>query len=109
MFEGLSATLKVMGIDKDSGESSKKESVRYFDNTKSVPVKHAGLWFPTHAKGRFIEKGEVLGVLKDYFGNELEQVIAPVSGYGIYGLKGPAIRKGDSVMTIAIPTNSIKE
>ena len=38
----------------------------------------------------------------------LSKLIAPVSGYGIYGLKGPAIRKGDSVMTIAVPTKSIK-
>ena len=108
MIAGLSATLNVMGIDKTKPNSRTSKSLRYFDNTKSVPVNHAGLWFPTHAKGRFIEKGEVLGVLKDYFGNELEQVKAPVSGYGIYGLKGPAIRKGDSVMTIAVPTNSIK-
>jgi len=44
-----------------------------------------------------------LGVLKDYFGKQIAVITAPVSGYAIYGLTGPAVKKGQSVMTIAKP------
>lgn len=102
LINGLNATLAVLDM-KDSLPPAKATNLRYYEGTSSVPVAAAGLWFPYHSKGRKVTKGEALGVLKDYFGNQIAEVKAPVSGYAIYGLMGPPVRKGESVMTIATP------
>ena len=48
--------------------------------------------------------GEVLGIIRDYAGREVEQVVSPVDGYALYGITGPPVEAGDAVVTIAIPT-----
>ena len=82
---------------------SNETTPRYFDGTQSVVVNNSGLWSPNQRIGRQVEKGEVLGVIRGYTGKVLETVEAPVGGYAIYGLAGPPVRSGESVMTIAIP------
>ncbi|MEL7486442.1 MAG: succinylglutamate desuccinylase/aspartoacylase family protein [Pseudomonadota bacterium] len=77
---------------------------RYFDGAAYVSVQHSGVWTPVSAAGRFIQKGETIGTVRDYSGATVETVKAPASGYGLYGLAGPPIRAGESVITIALPT-----
>ncbi|TDF39257.1 hypothetical protein EYS14_06955 [Alteromonadaceae bacterium M269] len=108
MMNGLTATLRTLGISKAQTNNAQASSPRYFDGTNSVPVKHSGLWFPKQKVGRFVEKGEILGTLKDYFGNTLETIKSPYSGYAVYGLAGPPVKEGESVMTIATPIASLK-
>jgi len=76
---------------------------RYFNGTTSVPVSHSGIWYPAAAHGRDVTMGELLGEIRDHTGQLVEQVRAPVSGFALYGLAGPPVREGDSVMTIALP------
>lgn len=106
LTKGLNASLAVLGIRKPSVKkeaANLRANLSYYEGTSSVPVPASGLWFPQHKKGRVITKGETLGVLKDYFGKQIAVITAPVSGYAIYGLTGPAVKKGQSVMTIAKP------
>lgn len=77
--------------------------VRRFEGTTSVPVAHSGIWEPVARRGRDIARGETLGVVRGYDGRVLETVASPVDGYGLYGLAGPPVRQGDSVITIAAP------
>ena len=51
-------------------------------------------------------KDDVIGVIRDYSGAVVETVTATASGFAIYGLAGPPVRKGESVMTIALPVDS---
>ena len=74
--------------------------------TQSVPVNHSGLWYPTRHSGPVAED-EVLGEVRSYTGEVVETVKAPVSGHAIYGLAGPPVRGGDSVMTIAIQVEKL--
>ncbi|MEM1403076.1 MAG: M14 family metallopeptidase [Pseudomonadota bacterium] len=84
-------------------------SPRLMDSTTSVPVAHSGVWHPRYLKGNPVEKGEVLGVIRDYTGAVVETVRAPVSGYPIYGLAGPPVRAGDSVMSIGHVVDSLRD
>lgn len=77
--------------------------VRCFDGTESVATRHSGLWSPRKAFGRPVARGEVLGVVRDYHGSQVETVRAPRDGYALYGLAGPPVRKGESVLTLAKP------
>lgn len=82
---------------------------RYFDGTSSVPVSHSGIWYPSHSVGRDVCKGELIGEIRDYTGRLVEQVRAPVSGFALYGLAGPPVRAGDSVMSIAKSVSTLRE
>ncbi len=103
MVSGIRNALAFLGML--PGPLAKGEP-RYFDGTQSVVVQHSGLWSPMRRSGP-VEKGEVLGTLQGYAGEILETVKAPVSGYAIYGLAGPPVRSGDSVMTIAKPVEAL--
>ncbi|WP_077284783.1 M14 family metallopeptidase [Cognaticolwellia aestuarii] len=107
MYTGLNNSLSILGVTKSIAAPS-RENVDYFEGTRSVPVTHSGLWFPKGLGGQYIKKGDVLGVLKDYFGQTLGNVIAPSDGFALYGLKGPAIKKGQSIMTIAQPVSTLQ-
>lgn len=103
---GLKDALAVLGM-LPKQPARQRVAPRYFDGTQSVKVEHSGLWTPKKRVGRFVEKGEVIGSIRDYSGQVVETVVAPVSGYAIYGLAGPPIRAGDSVMSIALPVESL--
>ena len=112
MVNGLDNSLAVLGITNlDEGKlakKSKRQKTQYFDGTGSVPVEHSGLWFPKDMSGKYFKKGDMLGELKDYFGNTLDLILAPSDGFALYGLKGPAIKKGQSIMTIAQPVSTLQ-
>lgn len=100
---GLVNTLKTLDMLPGSSENASLKGAKYFDGTSSVPVKHSGIWYPKYSIGRFVKKNEILGTLKDYHGATLETVKAPTSGFALYGLAGPPVKAGESVMTIAKP------
>ncbi|WP_218396846.1 M14 family metallopeptidase [Alteromonas lipotrueae] len=109
MVTGLEEATRILGITSPSSINTSKADLasqgapdrRYFEGTFSVPVNFSGLWFPEITTGQFLKKGDMLGVVKDYFGNTVETVIAPESGFALYGLSGPSVKQGQSIMTIA--------
>ncbi|MEM8771433.1 MAG: M14 family metallopeptidase [Pseudomonadota bacterium] len=104
IVSGVKRGLATLGMLEATNKAAKKPE-RYFEGTQSVPVEHSGVWTPTVAKGRAVESGEILGTIHDYRGRLVETVIAPVSGFTIYGLAGPPVRAGESIATIAQPSN----
>jgi predicted deacylase len=77
---------------------------RLFEGSVSASARHDGVYHPVDARPRPLVKGEVLGIIRDYAGREVEQVVSPVDGYALYGITGPPVEAGDAVVTIAIPT-----
>ncbi len=102
---GVKRGLNGLGMMEATGDAG-KTTLRYFDGTQSVPVEHSGVWTPNDAKGRFVEKGETLGTIRNYEGRLVETVTAPISGFTIYGLAGPPVRAGEGIATIARPSTS---
>ena len=96
---------RVLGVLKmaPTSKTAQATTFRLYDGTVSIPVQSTGVWDPTRTGGRAISKGETLGVIRDYWGDVLEEVISPVDGWALYGLAGPPVRAGESVMTIARP------
>lgn len=102
IVSGVKRGLSTLGMLDPAGNAVKK-SLRYFEGTQSVPVKHSGVWTPTASTKRFVEKGETLGTIHDYQGILVETVKAPIAGFTLYGLAGPPVRAGESIATIAKP------
>ncbi len=107
IVSGLLRVLEVLEMTPPT-ETAPERIPRLFDGTASVPVEHSGVWYPQQRAGREIRAGETLGVIRDYWGTVIEEVTAPIDGYAIYGLAGPPVRAGESVMTIAKPVSNLE-
>jgi hypothetical protein len=77
---------------------------RLYDGTTSVSAGQAGVYHPVDARPRPLAKGELIGIIRDYTGREVERLVSPVDGYALYGITGPPVEAGDGVVTIALPT-----
>jgi predicted deacylase len=99
---GVRRALSTLGV-MEPQPAAPSVSPRYFEGTTSVPAAHSGIWEPVTRRGRDVTAGERLGEIRGYDGTILETVLAPVSGFALYGLAGPPVRQGDSVVTIATP------
>ncbi|MDU0355232.1 M14 family metallopeptidase [Paraglaciecola aquimarina] len=116
IVEGLDAAIQILGIRSkvlaSQGNINTPHNprtlgnTRYFADTFAVTVNHSGLWFPKLLTGQFVNKGDTLGTIKSYFGKSVETVLAPNDGFALYGLSGPSVKKGQSIMTIAKPVNN---
>lgn len=106
IVRGVRQVLGVLGMLAQAPAAA-PPAPRYFDGTDSVSVSHSGIWSPLATGGRDVQKGELLGHVRDYSGRVVEAVFAPMSGYALYGLAGPPVRAQESVMTIARPVDAI--
>jgi len=79
-------------------------ALRLFEGSEGVSASHSGLFFPAKTGGRYVWEGELIGTIRDYAGNEVEQLFSPIDGYALYGIQGPPVRAGDGVITIGVPT-----
>lgn len=79
-------------------------AARLFEGTVSATASHSGVFHPARVGPRPLAKGDLLGVIHDYTGREVERILSPVDGYALYGITGPPVEAGDGVVTIAIPT-----
>ncbi len=74
-----------------SGEVCDKkiyENCAYLSSTKT------GLWYPQVKSGDSVEKGDLLGYITDFFGNELDKFYAVQDGDVFYYTLDLAISEG---------------
>jgi predicted deacylase len=65
----------------------------------------AGLFFPKVNKTQMVEKGALLGVVKDYFGKQIYELRAPFAGEVLYIIGTPPISAGEPLAFIGTPKN----
>ncbi len=68
-------------------------------NPYHLYAEHGGFFISNVIAGDIVQKGETLGVIKDLFGNLLEEIIVPTDGV-IHMVTSPAIWEGDVVYEI---------
>ncbi len=103
---GVEGALTVLGMSPAPLPEPKAKPARLFEGTVSVSAGHTGVFHPVDATPRPLKKGERLGTIRDYTGREVERLVSPVDGYALYGITGPPVEAGDSVVTIALPTEA---
>jgi uncharacterized protein len=102
IVSGVENLLRV--LDMTAGPPvSPRTDTRWFDGTVSANATVTGLFTPVATRGRAVRKGDEIGTVRDYRGQELERVRSPADGYAMYGLAGPPVKAGDPVATIALP------
>ncbi len=79
-----------------------------FTGTASASINFDGVWYPAVAAGAMVKKGDVVGVVKDFGGKELETIAAPEGGLVLYMASAPPVNAGQSVVTIARPQRAAR-
>ena len=102
---GVENALAVLGM-RDAPVAAPAAPARLFEGTTAVAARHAGVYHPADPRPRALSKGELIGVIRDYTGKEVERLVSPVDGYALYGITGPPVEPGDGVVTIALPVNA---
>lgn len=74
-----------------------------FEEAADVRTERGGLWFPEVTVGASVEPGTRLGRLEDPFGDEVEEILAPVAGVLTYGLGSLAAAPGDLLAALSRP------
>lgn len=83
-----------------------RADTRWFDDTAGATATKTGIFTPVSTNARSVSKGELIGTVRDYAGRVIEEIVASVDGYLMYGLAGPPVKAGDSVATIGLPARS---
>jgi predicted deacylase len=102
IVDGVINTLRSLKM-MDGEPTPSRRDTRWFDSTASANAKTTGIFTPTATEGREVKKGELLGTVRDYSGKVVEEIVSPVDGYALYGLAGPPVKAGESVVTIGLP------
>ncbi|MEM9171500.1 MAG: M14 family metallopeptidase [Pseudomonadota bacterium] len=74
----------------------------YIGSRARVYSQHEGIWYPNERieLGDFVTQGADLGRITDYFGNTLQQVVAPASGILLIRFATPPVNVRDNIVVI---------
>ena len=88
-FDGYVAALKT--FDMLEGPPARPEQKILEGDRYQINSKHSGVWHPVVKEGDIVHKGQFLGTLTDYFGNEIEKFYALERSLVLYYWTSPAI------------------
>ena len=95
---GLQNVLRALGILPVAPEPV--EPVTLLRTFQVVTSAHAACWYPVVRAGDIVCQGQPLGELRDYFGDTLAQIAAPLSGVVLYRVTSLAVDPGDPLVGI---------
>ena len=67
----------------------------WLDRTEVLRSPATGVWHPQVERGQTVQKGTVIGVLTDFFGERLAEIRAPFAGEVLYVVATPAMSQGE--------------
>jgi predicted deacylase len=102
IVEGVMNSLRVLEM-LDGQPNPPRSDTRWFESTASTTSNKTGIFTPASTHAREVKEGEPLGTVRDYTGRVIEEIVSPVDGYALYGLAGPPVKAGESVVTIGLP------
>ncbi|HTJ50793.1 MAG TPA: succinylglutamate desuccinylase/aspartoacylase family protein [Cyclobacteriaceae bacterium] len=100
---GISGTIRLMKhLNMVDHAPEPKEANRIIWHSSWVRAKQAGLFHTECLAGQVVEKGQEVGTITDPFGEFVERIKAPATGY-IVGLNNnPVMNAGDALMHIGV-------
>lgn len=85
------------------GPPEEEREVELFHTFAEVKSERNGYFYPQTAVGQRVSKGDRLGVVRDYLGNELQVAEAPVSGVVLVVTASLPINTGDPLLYMGAP------
>ena len=97
----VAGTLSVMRYLKMlPGTASMVEHPVWIGKVDTISSDQAGIFYPSVARGTYVEQGMKVGYVTDYFGATIFEARAPASGVVLYICGVPSMKKGDTVANI---------
>lgn len=81
---------------------AEKLPLKEFSDWPWVRAEQTGCWYPAVKLGDIVDEGQVVGVIKDYFGNVLAEYKSPARGIVILHFASLAVNEGDPLAGIAV-------
>src|SRR5216110_702419 len=75
----------------------------YFERTEVIRSPGTGVWHARVERGQSVQKGALIGVLTDFFGNPQSEIRAPFGGIVLYVVATPAMSQGEPMGMIGEP------
>ena len=75
---------------------------RVFREAVYLDADESGLWYPAVTVDTPVKKGQLLGVLRDFFGETRKEYFAEADGHILYQCEGLAIRTGDFLLAYGL-------
>jgi predicted deacylase len=97
-FDGLLNLLKYMGIIE--GDPILYD-VKVNPKEYNARAKQGGIWYPHIEIGDYVKKGQVLGTMKDLFGNIIETYVSPENGWVRFLRVWYSVNIGEPLITVS--------
>jgi len=75
----------------------------FFERTAVLRSPATGVWHPRVERGQSVQKGALIGVLTDFFGEKQAEIRAPFGGIVLYVVGTPAMSQGEPMGMIGEP------
>lgn len=93
--------INLLQMKKDDKEALTYEA-KLITNVIYENSKYTGCWYPNYNPGDYVNKGDKLGTVKDYFGNELDICIAKDGGVILYQTESLSIIEGGPMIAYGL-------
>jgi predicted deacylase len=67
-----------------------------------LSAEDGGMFYPAVTVGQQVEKGQVVGEFRDWFGEPIRKVESPAKGLVLFLVISPAINRGDPILSVGI-------
>jgi len=75
----------------------------FFERTEVLRSPATGVWHPSVERGQSVQKGALIGVLTDFFGEKQAEIRAPFGGIVLYVVGTPAMSQSEPMGMIGEP------
>jgi predicted deacylase len=75
----------------------------FFARTEVIRSPATGVWHPRVERGQSVQKGTLIGILTDFFGEQQAEIRAPFGGIVLYVVGTPAMSQGEPMGMIGEP------
>lgn len=92
----------IMALDMLPGDIAPAGGQVVYERLEDVPTPETGLFEPLCTIGELVEKGALLGVVRDYFGDKVAELRAPARGVVLMLRHAPPVDAGAGLVTLGI-------
>jgi predicted deacylase len=97
---GVTNVLRHLGVLE--GTPAPGEPPVHIPQSAWLAAEQGGIFYPAVAVGQTVQKGQVVGEFRDWFGEPLGRVESPAGGIVLFLVTSPAINKGDPILSVGI-------
>lgn len=93
---GILNVMRYLGMIRDVPQKTRPKKIIYL--LHAIRAEQGGVFYPKRSAGEIISKGDILGEIRDIYGNVKEQVIAPIQGLVTIRMTNWAVNSGDVLL-----------